>query len=358
MNEKQTFQDDEIDLLALWDDLLAEKRIVVLAFLSVLTIGLIYAFLKTPTYQSSVYFLPPGKDAIQELNRLDMQLKRDLSYKPEIVQNAFLKNLNSRSLLQQVFEENMMILGIDEEFESMSDIDRQKEFDKKFGDFLDSFNVKHPKNRSISNSVSASLGVEVTSEQVKTLLSEIVQKAVEKTKLDLVKEVTFERQTIIDQTTKEIQSARLIAKEQRLDRIAQLSEAIKIARNLKMPEPKDISSLAVSDSRRLEGSPLYYLGYRFLEAEKDVLLDRESDDPFIRKLRSLQERLSLLGGVYIDKDNIQVIRIDEAPTLGEKIKPKKALIFAVAVMLGVMLGVFIAFFKRMLARRKLSLKNS
>lgn len=101
-----------------------------------------------------------------------------------------------------------------------------------------------------------------------------------------------------------------------------------------------------------QGLPLYYLGYRLLEAERKALDERRSNDPFINGLRDLQEKVSLLTSYNISIEDFATVRLDQAASVGEKIKPKKSLILAVAGVLGLMLGVFVALIKIAVAKRK------
>ncbi|QAB15776.1 LPS O-antigen chain length determinant protein WzzB [Hydrogenovibrio thermophilus] len=344
--------EDEIDLFELWNGLVEEKKLILVSFIAVIAIATVYAFWVKPTYQSSAYFLPPEKDAIQELNRLDIQLGRNGSYVPLGVMNAFTKNLTSRSILNDVFKENNLMEVFDSGSSELVGADYQEAFNKAFERFLSDYSVNFPRKNANTSAVSANLALQVSEQDVQRLLSKIVNQAIEKTTKELSGEVLFERQTLMDQTQKEIDSARLIAKAKRMDRIARLGEAIVIARKLNLAEPKAVGPEVGIQGVQAQGLPLYYLGYKLLEAEKSALLERKSDDPFIERLRDLEERLALLNAVQVNLNNVSVVKVDQAPTLGEKIKPKKALILAVAGVLGLMLGVFVALIRRAVKKRR------
>ncbi len=351
-------EEDEIDLFELWNGLIEERKAILASLVAVVVIAAAYVFSVTPTYQSSAYFLPPEKDGIQELNRLDIQLGREGSYAPLSVMKAFTKNLNSRSILNGVFKENNLMEVYTFGSSKLVGADYQEAFNKAFESFLSGYSVNFPKQNANSSAVSAYLALQVSEQDVQRLLSEIVNQAIETTTKELREEVLFERQTLMDQTQKEIESARLIAKAKRMDRIARLGEAIGIARKLNLAEPKAVGPEVGIQGVQAQGLPLYYLGYKLLEAEKKALLERKSDDPFIEKLRGLEERLALLNAVQVNLNNVSVVRTDEAPTLGEKIKPKKALILAVAGVLGLMLGVFIALIRRAVKKRRAEMAAS
>jgi len=94
------------------------------------------------------------------------------------------------------------------------------------------------------------------------------------------------------------------AKERRLDRISTLKEASEIAHSLDLKEPigfklNKINDSALTTSQVLMGvsdSELqpYSRGYEALDAEIKSLSKREVDDPFIKELRGLQDRLQQL----------------------------------------------------------------
>ena len=102
----------------------------------------------------------------------------------------------------------------------------------------------------------------------------------------------------------EIRALRNSAKEKSLDRLATLKEAAEIAHSLDIKEPIGFKLKKISDSYRKKSqiltdissvSPqLYKRGYEALEAEISSLSDRTIEDPFITKLRGLQDHLKQL----------------------------------------------------------------
>ena len=123
--------------------------------------------------------------------------------------------------------------------------------------------------------------------------------------------------------------------------------------------------------------PLYYLGEEAIRAELKELKKRTLDDPFTLGLRDLEQELVLLdknhkiealinrknndayvknlrakmlvlsGLLAIDLEsiNIKTVMMDQAayaPT--RKIKPKRSMIVAIGLLLGLMSGLFLAFF--------------
>ena len=101
-----------------------------------------------------------------------------------------------------------------------------------------------------------------------------------------------------------ISTFRNSAKEKRQDRISTFKEASGIAHSLDIKDPigyklKKISDAAVIKSQILtnisnSAPQLYTRGYEALDAEITSLSNRKNDDPFIKELRGLQDRIQQL----------------------------------------------------------------
>ena len=99
-----------------------------------------------------------------------------------------------------------------------------------------------------------------------------------------------------------MKTKRKMAKLLREDQIVRFREAKSIAESLGFEKRVEATSI-IQSTTELESdftTPLYYIGTKALEAEISVLNNRESDDPFIVGLRSLQEELALLKSYNFD----------------------------------------------------------
>lgn len=187
------------------------------------------------------------------------------------------------------------------------------------------------------------------------------------------------------QLNDELSALRQQLKTRRDNRINQLNEAIRIAKSLGITKPTTPSSLGAAEVIS-QGSvirtevnnqqiPLYFMGSDTLEAERKALLARRSDDftepriaqiarelkllednrqietlnsrvdedLFLKGLAGWREEAARLRALHIDTDALKLVSVDQSaiePT--RPIKPKKALIVALALVLGGMLGLFIA----------------
>ena len=199
----------------------------------------------------------------------------------------------------------------------------------------------------------------------------------------------------------ELKALRQQLKVVRTDRMAQLSEAIGIARSLNIQKPTTPSALG--DSANIRGSsgmrteinnqqiPLYFMGTEALEAERAALQQRKTDDftegrvaQIARELQLLQSNREVealkqrqnedlfLSGVEplrseivrlgdlsnLDSSNMKLVSIDrKALEPMEPVKPRKALIVLLGLLLGGILGVLIVLVRNFLAVREGQLKN-
>ena len=80
-----------------------------------------------------------------------------------------------------------------------------------------------------------------------------------------------------------------------------------------------------------------------------MLNKRENEDLFLKKLASWREEAARLRNLNVDVSTLKLAMIDQLAMQPIKpIKPKKALILALGLVLGGMLGLFIALLRNML----------
>lgn len=194
----------------------------------------------------------------------------------------------------------------------------------------------------------------------------------------------------------ELAALRQTLNTQRQNRIQQLDEAIKIAKALGITRPTTPSALGSSGLRAEQGSviltevhnrqlPLYFMGTEALEAERNALLERTSDDfaepriaeiqrellllernrqielllqreqeeLFLSEIAAFREEEAQLRTLQLDLSAVNLVEIDQpAVTPLHPIKPRKTLVLALGLVLGVMLGLFAALLRAMYLQRK------
>ena len=193
----------------------------------------------------------------------------------------------------------------------------------------------------------------------------------------------------------ELRALRTELKIRRENRLSVLEEAIRIARSLGIRKPTTPTAMAdAGQGVRTEITsreiPLYFLGVDALEAERDVLRARTSDDfmeprigeiqkeldmlrhnrqvevlqqrqdedLYLSELAKLREEAARLEGIEFDASTLQLARIDQpAQKPLKRLKPKRVLILALGVVLGGMLGVFVALMRNLMQPRRVRPAN-
>lgn len=194
----------------------------------------------------------------------------------------------------------------------------------------------------------------------------------------------------------ELKALRQQLRTKRMNRIAQLDESIAIAKSLGISKPTTPAAMG-DEGRAAQGQgsvirtevnnqqiPLYFMGTETLQAERDALKARSSDDftepriaeiakelklleqnrkievlknrkdedLFLKQLAQLREEEARFKGLDLDLSALTLVRVDQPAAKPLKPKePKKVLIIAIGFMLGGMLGVFVALIRSMLAKR-------
>ena len=117
----------------------------------------------------------------------------------------------------------------------------------------------------------------------------------------------------------------------------------------------DVTNVVQNNQLNISKSstPLYYRGYRALNAEINILKNRKSDDPFISGLRDLQEKLALLTSIKIETEGQHAVTVDQAAYPPKnRIKPNRRLIVSLGTVVGLFLGIFLVFFVSFVQKQK------
>lgn len=194
----------------------------------------------------------------------------------------------------------------------------------------------------------------------------------------------------------ELSALRLELKNQRLNRLEKLNEAIYIATELGIKNPTTLASLSQEQQQRLNTNviraeinsqnkdPLYFMGTRALLAEKEILSVRESDDFMEPRIAQIYKELELLKNnrrvemllardneklflesnsqirsdiarlqeLKSDLGNLRLVRLDQlAVEPVAPVRPKRLLILLLSVVLGGILGVSVALGRSLLRQR-------
>lgn len=339
---QSAYQNDEIDLVELVKGLWAQKLLIIAVTIVVASCATAYAFMSTPVYEAKASLLPPHLSDIAEYN---LGRNERVGLKPftvEAIYGVFTRSLTSESLRRSFFNEIYL--------PSLNEADRAAPEDALWSRFNKQLTITAPNKQRPEY---WEVRVENSSPQVAAEWTNLlVTQASERTEANMQRNVASEIFTQAQDVERQIEALRHTAKQRREDQVAVLEEALNVAHSIGLEEAQISTWQTISTSASssiTNGSPIYLRGAKAIRAELEVLKNRKSDDPFIPELRSLQEQNEFFKGVDISPDNVAVFTLDSPAQIPETpIKPKKALIMALGLVLGGMLGVFIALIRRLI----------
>lgn len=416
----QQTSNDEIDLAALVRSLWQQKLLIVLVTAAVTLVAGAYAFLTTAEYQVQSIVRPAEIKDLDALNRTGIyELTPDQALGRV---GAALESYDSRL---EFFRSNQAL------FEALRQPNRSLE--QTFERFNDKAFIMLQPDPKKTNNLSAYVGIQLTypedvngvalvnglfehvfqleRDRIAADLAVIIQNRLNQLDLQMNAarasyEVTKESliATLLEtdslkraELQDELTALRQQLKTRRDNRITQLEEAIRIAKSLGISKPTTPSAHG-EDGRSRQGSvirtevnsqqiPLYFMGADALEAERNTLLQRRSDDfteprvaqiakelqllasnrqvevlnkrenedLFLKKLAVWREEAARLRRLNVDLSDLKLATIDQFATQPIKpVKPKKLLILALGLVLGGMLGLFVALLRDMLRTKPIT----
>ncbi|WP_278929482.1 LPS O-antigen chain length determinant protein WzzB [Pseudomonas qingdaonensis] len=337
-HRERVVRDDEIDLIELIRGLWQQKLLIILTTLVVGGAAVAYALLATPVYEAKVFVQPPSQNDIAHLNygrggdsELGMLTVKD-------VYDVYVRNLQSESLRRRFFQDVYL--------PALSAQERLGSQDELYEDLSKVLKV------TIANKeIPTRFAITVNMPDPNLAVSWAVQygeMAGYRAKLEILKDLKADASVKANNLERQITTARENAKRLRDDQIAQLEEALTIAKSINLERPPIISgNLSTEVSAGMDGALTYMRGSKALQAEIENLQKRGSDDPFIRNLREQQSQESFYRSLEVDPSVVGVYRQDGALDLPDSpIKPKRFIVVFLGVLAGAGLGITLALFRR------------
>lgn len=325
---------DEIDLVELIHGLWQQKLLIILTTLLISGVAVAYALLAKPMYEARVFVQSPSQNDIAHLNYgrgggsgLAMLGVKD-------VYDTFLRHLQSESLRREFFQTVYLPL--------LSDEQRSGSQDDVYSRFKQALLVAGGgKDMPSRFSITASSS---DPQEAVDVVTRYVEMAGDRAKLEVLKDVKSDATVKANNLLQQIDAAQVSAREQREDEIAQLQEALVVAKSIGLERPPIISgTLSTEVSAGMGGSLTYMRGSKALEAEIANLVSRKSDDPFIENIRKQETELAFYRQLEIDPLVITTFRQDGGVELPDKpVKPRKTLIVVIGVLGGAILGFLLA----------------
>ncbi|MBJ2182316.1 MULTISPECIES: LPS O-antigen chain length determinant protein WzzB [Pseudomonas] len=409
---------DEIDLLELFHSIWQQKKLVVGCTILAGVLGVGYAFLAPRTYEVSSVLRPAAINELDALNRSEVYKLPPADALSKVgarldSYEARLGFFRSHEQLFTAFQKPGQSLE-----QSFEDFNRNSVNlilpDPKKSDSLSSYirlELQYPSDVDgvaiLNGFVDYAIAAE--REQVGADLKVIVNNRLnelkgkidaERANYDTDKESKIAKLLEDDrlkraQLQDELSALRLQMKMERTNRLAELSEAIAIAKSMGIKTPTTPSSMAdaarggSSQVMRTEVNnqkiPLFFLGTEALEAERVALQQRTSDDftnprvaeigkelqllevnrevevlrkrgnedIFLQDVEPLRAEVARLRNLNIDMSNLKLVTVDRrAQEPLAPIKPKKALVIALSLVAGLILGLFIALVRHFVLTRR------
>ncbi|MND77884.1 LPS O-antigen length regulator [compost metagenome] len=407
----------DIDLLTVLQSLWKQKFLIAAFSLAVGALAGIYALLTTPEYKVSTTLRPAALNDLDALNRSGVySLPRE---KALISVGAALDSYDVRlgyfranpGLFAPMREDGQTDEQAFEEFNRNS-IKLVLPNAKKELDLISAYiglELRYPKNVDgveILNGF-VKYAIETERQQMAADLSVIIKNRLNELdgKLDAAR-AAYEAEkasrvaTLLEkdnldraQLQDELRALRVQLKSRRAERIAQLNEAITIARSLGLKKPTTPSSMAsegesggnvIRTEVNNQQIPLYFMGTDALEAERNALRQRTSDDftepqvaqinkalmllknnrlieslkqrenedVFLQNIEPLRAEMARLNKLDFDVTRLNLVTIDKYALQPLKpIWPKTSLMIITGLMLGAMLGILVAIILHAVAQR-------
>jgi len=325
----QHFEEDTIDLFDLFITLWNSKWLIIATTVVVALGSVVYALQLQKIYKVEALLLPPKVKDIQSINVFGS------SHSSNSVFGQFKKNFQSRSLIKKFIKEKdmMRILA-----PNRTDQTRNEDIYQEFANLIKIVD----RNGSTILSMHTQ-DTEIAAQRINDLI-EFIDK-------ETISMLVEDSQNSIANNIRDIEytiaSKRHMAKQRREDTILRYEEASVIATKLGVKDRVDSTNIVQNNQLNITTTnvPLYFRGYKALNAEIAFLKNRESDDPFITGLRDLQEQLARLRSLKIDKKKISAVYIDQAAyPSNNAISPNRRLIVSLSTVVGFFSGIFLAFF--------------
>lgn len=314
--------------------------------------GIIYILCAKPLYEAVIYIAPPSQGDIAVLNVGRSKEKNSplVPYQLDEVYNYFTQELQAEST-KRFFFNDVFLPAWKNENKSVNEGELYNLFTK-------SLTVKEinagpfAKDNLLSKYVVGIKGHSPTqdAEWLKKYIAIANQKAIELVLNDFVRQ----KNAVVHELTHKIDYIREVANTQRLDRIQQLHEAIKVAQAVGAKKEITTSNKIIADASAVNNPSMMYLrGSAALQAELNNLQNRESSDAFAPgelQLRETQTKLDFYKNISANADRIELFKLDgeiRAPEL--PIAPRKKIILLLSLLGGLLLGIALGLTRNVLS---------
>lgn len=363
---EQSYQDDEIDLFDLFDDIKTHWRWVLGTFLMALLAGVVYAFLVTPIFKAKIELTAVPEQALTAINlakarlseasdvgeyqslRLQNQQAEALKQAnkvfspllPSDLFDSFVQQLNSplekiafyQYLMKQKQAQTLALIYN----AKLSEEENKDNFLERFSDKFES--IKNTQRVTFELSFVAK-----SADLSAILLNQYLEFIRQKHLSDYRTAFEYELNSSLSAVKGLQKTAQASYEFAKNKRIALLKEAISVAVRIGQKKPFYNLNQVVTGSE----PPLYMMGELALSEELKQLQARSQNNQdealYVEGFALLKESQSLLESIDVNWKDVHLVQVNAyASTPKSAYKPKRKLIVAVSGIAGLMLGVMLA----------------
>ena len=340
--ERIKIMNEEISVSKILNKIKSEIKPLLLIMGFSIFFSLFHALTTEEIFKSVAHLIPPENRHIQPLNIFledGYRITQEAIY-PTQVYRTFVTNLQSRKYQRKYFFDNKLY----EFFEEKNyDISFEENFYNQLLFKLDSKTTSRELREQLFLSVSF---FHTDPNQAAEWLNGYVDMVDKVTSQDYADSINILIKNAKNTFKYTIISKKNISKKITADRIIQLEEALRIAKELRIVERSNKvsnqQSVILSDDENLQSKdPIYLAGTKAIQAEIDALRSRTNGESFITGLRQLQQKVTSLDSIQVNAKDVRASQVDQKAIPPEvRYSPKRKLI----VLLGVLFGLIISFF--------------
>ncbi|MGI1671144.1 MAG: hypothetical protein K6L74_12585 [Neptuniibacter sp.] len=330
--------------------ILWKYRLLIILTTTIFTVaGAAYSFFSTPIFQSTAVIVPPSTNSLIEIQKIQLLLTETgndyTPATPEIVFSQYLHNLNSNRYKNSFLSRP----DLTKHFRAteMNQIQARKAFTK-------ALNIQIPKKKPY-HQITLSLNTN-SPERSTRWLDEYIQYSSNRFITELEHRIKSQISAAQNNLHLTIESKQANYRSNLQEEIRNLKEALEIAKEINLVEPLQIDNTFPNTQIIDQLRSTYRLGSKSIEAEIKALEARLKDRNNTPGLSDDKQKLELLASIDIQKGSIQVMTLDLPAEADLKpIKPKRMIITALAICLGILIGILAAILSNTFRSRKASM---
>lgn len=315
---------DDFDFGMLLQKIWSARWLIAIITVAFTAVFALYAFITPPTYKTTAEVLPPSASDLAPYNFAYQTLNSAAipSLRPDDAYQIFLRKLSSYSQRLDFFEK----VYVPANRALLDEVGRTRLWNK------------YSREVGIGRA-----HVTITGEDPELIAkwaTEYIDMASKEAQAELLQNLNVALEAYKKNTTTRIAALREGALESRHALIQRLKDALKIAESINLQEPH--VTLVLRDKDYTD-EPLYLRGARALKSELADLESRKDDDAYIPGLSQLRHIEYMFKTQTLAPESFNVMVVDQhAETPDIPIKPQKAMLITLGLILGLMIGLIAA----------------